>query len=51
MGWDMIRQKYPDLKALIRRYVYEKSFLVISPNNKSNDLLIYCKSIGSNNNK
>ena len=47
MGWDMIRQKYPDLKALIRRYVYEKSFLVISPNNKSNDYLSTAKASGA----
>jgi hypothetical protein len=47
MKWDMVRPKHPDLKALIRRYVYGKSFLAITPEDKKDAYLSVARTSGA----
>jgi len=47
MRWDMVRPSSPDLNALIKRYVYRKSFLAISTNDNSDDYISVAQDAGA----
>lgn len=47
MSWGPLMPRHPDLAALIRRYVYRKTFLIISPASKSRTYLSSAQTIGA----